>query len=444
MTNAAPTSPALSYADALTAVLRDVVALPAERIPLESSLGRALADDVSSPIALPSWDNAGMDGYAVQRTDVMGARAEHPVTLIVVGSIAAGADPATLPAVAAGVAARIMTGAPMPSGADAVVRIEDTDRGTERVTIMSDRDLAGRGNVRPLGEDVAAGTVVFTRGTTIGASHLGALASVGCATPTVHRQPRVTVLASGDELVLLDRFADVQAGRRIVSSTSYALPALLRQAGADVNLLPLLPDDLPTIRNAIQAAVEDGCDLLVTTGGVSVGAHDYTREALAALGGTLGFWRARIRPGGPIGLGTVLGIPWLGLPGNPVSTMVTGALFAWPLVRRLGGHARVHHAPLQVRMLDAVDTPATLSYFVRVRVTVGGDGQLDAHLAGPQGSNLLRTMAVANALLVVPESVARVEAGMTLSALLLPGAELLSDTPALLAGEALQHQIQSP
>ena len=419
---------ALSYAEALEAVLRDVVSVPSEIVPLEHALGRALASDVHSPIALPPWDNAGMDGYAVRRADVRGATIEHPVSLAIVGSIAAGADPTTLPVVTAGTAARIMTGAPVPNGADAVVRIEDTDRGTSGVAIVSDRDLAGRGNVRPRGEDVSAGAVVFARGTTIGASHLGALASIGCATPPVHRRPRVTILSSGDELVMLDGFDEVRAGRRIVSSTSYALPALLQHAGADVHVLPLLADDLATVTDAVRGAVGDGCDLLVTTGGVSVGAHDYTRDALAALGGTLGFWRARIRPGGPIGIGHVLGVPWLGLPGNPVSTMVTGALFAWPLIRRLGGQHSIHHLPLRVRMLDAVETPAALTYFVRVCLTLGVDGALEARLAGPQGSNLLRTMALANALLVVPESMARVEVGTTLPALLLPGAELLSQT----------------
>jgi molybdopterin molybdotransferase len=430
MTDATTTSTALSYADALHAVLTGVVALEREIIPLEAALGRALAAPVLSPIALPPWDNAGMDGYAVRRADVIGATAEHRISLSVIGSVAAGADPTTLPVVTSGTATRIMTGAPVPSGADAVIRIEDTDRGMARVSILSDRDLAGRGNVRPRGEDVAEGAIVFSNGTTIGASHLGTMASVGCAAPVVHRRPRVTVLASGDELVMLDRFDEVLAGRRIVSSTSYALPALLRHAGADVRVLPLLADDLAAVTDAVRAAVLDGCDLLVTTGGVSVGAHDYTRDALAALGSALGFWRASIRPGGPIGTGRVLGVPWLGLPGNPVSTMVTGALFAWPLIRVLGGHATFHHAPLRVRMCDAVDTPAPLTYFVRVRLTVGADGTVEAHLAGPQGSNLLRTMALANALLVVPESVARVEADMMLSALLLPGAELLSETTA--------------
>ena len=421
-----PNVTALSYHDALQAVLRGVTALDAEMIPLEQAMGRALAQPVTSPVALPPWDNAGMDGYAVRRADVTGASTTAPVALRVIASIAAGANPTTLPHIAAGTTARIMTGAPVPPGCEAVVRIEDTDRGLDVVHIVNDRDLGGRGNVRPRGEDVAEGAVVFDIGATIGASHLGTLASIGAATVHVHRRPRVTVLSSGDELVLLDRFDEVLAGHRIVSSTTYALPAMLRQAGADVRVLPLLPDDLATVTDAIRDAVNAGCDLLITTGGVSVGAHDYTRDALLALNGTLGFWRARIRPGGPIGTGEVLGVPWLGLPGNPVSTMVTGALFAWPLIRASGGHRATHHVPLRVRVTDAFDTLAPLTHFVRVTLSPASDGMLAATVAGPQGSNLLRTMAVANALLVVPESINRVESGMMLDALLIPGGDFLA------------------
>ncbi len=421
--------PARSYEEALAAILEAARAVTTaaeftETVALGDALHRVLAAAVRSPLALPPWDNAGMDGYAVQRAAVAGASPSAPITLRVTGSIAAGADPATLPTVTHDSAVRIMTGAPVPPGCDAVVRIEDTDRGTTSVVITNDRDLAGRGNVRPRGEDIAAGAVVFEAGTRLGASHLGTLASVGAPTVSVYRRPRVTLLSSGDELVLLDQFDEALAGRKIVSSSTYALPALLRQAGADVRVLPLLPDDLQVVTNAIREAVAEGCDLLITTGGVSVGAHDYTRDALAALGGALGFWRARIRPGGPIGTGTVLGVPWLGLPGNPVSTMVTGALFAWPLVRAMSGDVAVHHVPLMAYVRDTMETPAPLTYFVRVTLAVRDDGELEARTAGPQGSNLLRTMALANGLLMVPEAMQRVEPGTRLPVLMLPGVEL--------------------
>jgi molybdopterin molybdotransferase len=252
------------------------------------------------------------------------------------------------------------------------------------------------------------------------------LASIGAHTVHVHRAPRVTIVSSGDELVMLDRFEEVEAGQRIVSSTSYALPALLRTAGADVRTLPLVPDTLGALTAALAGALDDGCDLLITTGGVSVGAHDYTRDALAALGGRQTFWRARIRPGGPLGTGTVREVPWIGLPGNPVSTMVTGALFAWPLIRLLGGHTGHRPLRLPVRFLDSADTPAVLTHFLRVIVSAGADGVPEARLAGAQGSNLLRTMALANALLMIPPDVPRAEAGMTFPAILLPDVPLMT------------------
>ncbi|WP_310569877.1 gephyrin-like molybdotransferase Glp [Gemmatimonas sp.] len=418
----------LSFDEALDAILRqaDGRTTSTEQIALGHSLGRALSAPIRSRVALPPWDNAGMDGYAVNRADVMGATRAVPRVMPVLGMSAAGADATALPWVQQGTALRIMTGAPMPPGADAVIRIEDTDEGIELVTVFDDRDAQGRANVRPRGEDVAAGSELFSRGTTIGASHLGVLASVGAHTVPVYRAPRVTIVSSGDELVLLDRFDEVEAGQRIVSSSSYALPALLRSAGADVRTLPLVPDTLGALTDALAGALDDGCDLLITTGGVSVGAHDYTRDALAALGGRQTFWRARIRPGGPIGTGMVRDVPWLGLPGNPVSTMVTGSLFACPLIRLLGGHAG--HRPLRipVRFLDGADTPATLTHFLRVVLTAGADGLPEARLAGPQGSNLLRTMALANALLMIPPEVSRADAGSTFTAILLPDVPLMT------------------
>jgi molybdopterin molybdotransferase len=413
----------LSYDDALAAILQQVaVARPAiELVPLPESLGRALAQDITSRVALPPWDNAGMDGIATRRADVVGARPDAPRALPLIGASVAGSDPTQLPWVQPGTAMRIMTGAPMPPGADVVIRVEDTRRDGDMVLVLDDRDIAGRGNVRPRGEDIEPGRVVFTAGTTIRASHLGALAAIGLAAVPVYRRPRVTIVSSGDELVLLDRFDEVESGARIVASSSYALPALLTTAGAEVTMAPLVPDTLEALTAALRTAAAS-CDLLITTGGVSVGEHDYTREALTAIGGVQRFWRARIRPGGPIGTGMVGAVPWIGLPGNPVSTMVTGTLFAWPLIRQLGGHTAVCHVKLPVRMKDAAETPAPLTYFLRVALAAGADGTLEARLSGGQGSNLLRSMALADALLVVPESQSRVDPESLMHAILLPDA----------------------
>ncbi|MEN9509910.1 MAG: molybdopterin biosynthesis protein MoeA, partial [Gemmatimonadota bacterium] len=274
--------------------------------PIESALEHALAEPIQSSIALPPWNNAGMDGYAVRRADVIGATAQAPVVLPVIATSMAGADVTTLPVVRPGTAVRIMTGAPMPPEADAVIRIEDTDGGganggganggganggsanggSAQVTITDARDATGRGNVRPRGEDVAEGAQLFAAGTTIRAAHLGVLASIGCATVRVFERPRVTILSSGDELVLLDRFHEVAAGKRIIASSSYALPPLLRSAGADVTVAPIAEDSLAGMTAAVAAALERGCDLLVTTGGISVGAHDFTRDAIDANGGS--------------------------------------------------------------------------------------------------------------------------------------------------------------
>lgn len=415
----------LSYPEALASIISRIAPLDDETVPLTASIGRALATAVSSDVDVPPWDNSGMDGYAVRRADVLGASPGRPATLRVTGTIAAGS--AVGDRIGVGECMRIMTGAPVPPGADCVVRVEDTDGGTSHVRIASDRDAQGRGNIRPRGEDARVGELLFGPGTTLSAAHLGVLASTGHANVRVHRRPRVAIVSSGDELVTLEQFDAVQRGERIVSSNSYALPAWLEQAGAHVDVLPIASDSIDALTTTLTAALDRGCDLLITTGGVSVGAHDFTRDALEAIGGTLDFWRARIRPGGPIGTGTVRDVPWLGLPGNPVSSMVTGFLFAWPVVRRLGGHNRFNHRSIRVRMLDDVSLPAPLTHFLRVTLQQGTDGMLEAHLAGAQGSNLMRVMAAADALLVIPEAVDEVEKGAMFHAMLFPHA-LTTDT----------------
>lgn len=395
---------ALRYAEALRAILDRTKPVATEAVALEDAAGRALAAPVLSRVTLPPWDNAGMDGYAVRKVDVAQATDSAPVMLTVIGTATAGVNPELLPVVRPGTAMRIMTGAPVPPGADAVIRIEDTNGGTEQVLVLNARDCSGRANIRDRGEEVNAGDTLFTAGDMLSASHVGVLASLGCAQVLVYRKPRVTMISGGDELVLLDRFDDVMAQQRIVASSTYSLPVLLRAAGADVTVAPLVADTLNDTTQAVQSALANGCDVVITTGGVSVGAHDYTRAAIVECGGVIDFWRARIRPGGPVGFGHIGNTTWLGLPGNPVSTMVTGELFAWPLVRALGGFLRVKHRTISVTFRGRYTTPASLTYFVRVTLARRDDGGYDACLAGDQSSNLLRTMANADALMVIPES----------------------------------------
>jgi molybdopterin molybdotransferase len=280
--------------------------LPAVDTRLEHAIGLALANDIRASVTLPPWDNAGMDGYAVQRHDVIGATAGAPRVLGVLGAIRAGES--TRFALSSGTCARIMTGAPIPEGADAVIRVEDTDSGERTVQVRNDRDARSvTGNIRPRGEDIRDGELVAAHGDTVSPALLGVLASVGAATVSAHRAPRVVIASGGDELVTVDDIEAVRAGRAIVSSSSYALPALLRATGADVQVLPTLPDDPDRMRDALARALEHDCDLLVTTGGVSMGAHDHVRDVITQLGGRIDVHRVQMRPGGPLSAGHVLG-----------------------------------------------------------------------------------------------------------------------------------------
>jgi molybdenum cofactor synthesis domain len=309
-----------------------------------------------------------------------------------------------------------MTGAPLPGGADSVVRVEDTDRGIENVTIRSARD--SRRNVRRRGEDIATGTVVLQRGTPLGAAQLGVLASVGSASVDVYRRPRVAFLATGDEVVDLDRFSEALDGRKIVTSNSYTLHAMIRAAGGVPLNLGIARDDPADLRERIERA--RGSDLLITSAGISAGEYDYVRTVLAELGVQLEVWRVSMRPGAPLGFGRLDGMPWIGLPGNPVSTMVTFELFVRPMLRRMLGHTRIFRRPVPVTLEETVrSSGAPLTHFHRAVVSVRDDGTLTARLTGPQGSGILTSMALANALLVVPDDRTRVEEGETLHAILL-------------------------
>ena len=370
-----------------------------------------MAVEVRSPLALPPWDNASMDGYAVRAEDIRSASKAAPVVLEVTETIAAGTSSSR--AVGKGEAIRIMTGAPVPKGADSVVRVEDTDAGSERVRVLHSRDAMR--NVRPRGEDVAKGDSVATNGSLVTPGLIGLLASVGRAEVRVYRRPRVAVLASGDELVDVDRFDDVLAGERIVSSNSYSLEAAVNAAGGVPVSLGTVGDDPVEIRDRIA-----GCDwdFLLTTGGVSVGEFDFTRSVIAELGAEQRFWRVRIRPGAPVGFGVIKGMPWLGLPGNPVSTLVTFELFARPAIRKMLGHTMLFRRPIRVRLREQITTAAPLTHFLRAVVEPDGDAFV-ARLTGPQGSGLLSSMARANALLVIPHDRNRLDAGEVIDALML-------------------------
>lgn len=402
----------LAAGEAARRILAAVAVQPALRVPLDDALGSVLAEPVTSPLNIPPWTNSAMDGYAARATDVRGASGAAPVALRVVEQIAAGQFPAR--ALGSGECSRIFTGAPLPAGADSVIRQEDTDYGAETVLIHSDRDAGV--NIRRAGEDIQIGTTVLHAGDSVTAARLGVLASMAVSHPVVYRRPRVGILGSGDEIVDVDQPEEILAGRKIASSNTHTLVALVRQAGGIPVNLGIAADTIGSLREHLERAAD--CDLLVTTAGISVGEHDHLRAALAELDTTMGFWKLRMRPGAPVGFGTIRQQPWIGLPGNPVSTMVTFELFVRPTIRKMMGHRLPFRRTVPVRVLERLTVGATLQHFLRAVVQPGPDGVLDARLTGPQGSGILTSMVAANALLIVPEGQPETAVGSTLQALL--------------------------
>ncbi|MGE0353343.1 MAG: gephyrin-like molybdotransferase Glp [Gemmatimonadales bacterium] len=396
--------------DAARTILAHLDRQPAVRMPLDDALGAVLAEDIVSPLDIPVHTNSAMDGYAARAQDVRGASESAPVRLRVVDRIAAGQVPER--GIGPGECARIFTGAPLPEGADSVIRQEDTDLGVEVVSIVKDRDAGV--NWRRAGEDIRRGETVLRSGEELGPARLGVLASLAVAHPLVYRRPRVGILGSGDEIVDLDQAEDILAGRRIASSNTHTLLALVRLAGGIPVNLGIARDSPESLREHLAAAAD--CDLLVTTAGISVGEHDFLRQVMEELETEIKFWKLRMRPGAPVGFGMMGRLPWIGLPGNPVSTMVTFELFVRPAIRALAGHARPYRRSVPVRVGEAVHLKPRLQHFLRAVVTETPDG-LEARLTGPQGSGILTSMVRANALLIIPEGQFDTPAGATARAI---------------------------
>jgi len=409
-------------AEAARFILSHVKPLETIRRPLREALDAVLAEDVTSPLDLPPWDNSAMDGYAVRSADVTG-----PVELDVIETVPAGHFP--IKALGPGQATRIFTGAPLPDGSDGVIRQEDTEALSQtRVSIRNARD-AGK-NLRRRGEDIRKGAVALAAGTVLGPAQLGVLASVAHDLPAVYRAPRVAFMGSGDEIVDLDRKADILAGRKIASSNSYTLDGMIQRAGGEPVDLGIARDTKESLREHLEGARARNADLVVTTAGVSVGEHDLVRDVLQELGGELKLWRVQMRPGSPLGFGSLFGKPWIGLPGNPVSTMVTFELFVRPAIRRLAGHALPFRRTVPVVLQEAITLGPKLRHYLRAIVQAGDSGTaLTARLTGPQGSGILTSMARANALLIVPEDMPAAPIGAALQAIVLDDPYHVAEPP---------------
>jgi len=402
----------LSAAEAAGRILSEVRRQPPLRTWLDEALGSVLAEDVVSPLDIPAWTNSAMDGYAARGEDVRGASESRPVRLRVIENIPAGHFPSR--PIGPGECARIFTGAPLPQGADSVIRQEDTDQGAATVTIVKDRDIGV--NIRRSGEDIRKGAIVLRAGAELGPAQLGVLASLAVAHPLVYRRPRVAILGSGDEIVDVDQPEAILSGKKIASSNTHTLIALVRQAGGEPVNLGIARDTPESLKAHLSRAMD--ADLLVTTAGISVGEHDYVRAVLEQLGGELRFWKLRMRPGAPVGFGLLGQLPWVGLPGNPVSTMVTFELFVRPAIRKMMGHALPFRRSTTVTAAEPISVKPRLQHFLRGIVTEGRNGP-EARLTGPQGSGILTSMVLANALLVIPEGQFETPAGASVQALIL-------------------------
>ena len=400
----------LTARDAALRILGEVRRQPALRVPLDDALGHILAHDVTSPLDIPAHTNSAMDGYACRAADVRGASAEHPVRLKVVEEIPAGKFPTRR--IGLQECARIFTGAPLPQGADGVIRQEDTDLGAAQVSIFKDRDAGA--NFRRAGEDLRRGALALASGSHLGPAELGVLASLAVSAPMVVRRPRVGILGSGDEIVDVDRPEEILSGRKVASSNTHTLVALVKLAGGEPVDLGIAKDTARSMQEHFERASD--CDLLVTTAGISVGEHDFVKPVLEALGAEIRFWKLRMRPGAPVGFGVLRGIPWIGLPGNPVSTMVTFELFVRPAIRKMAGHASPFRRSVPVRMAEKITLGPKLQHFLRGVVSEGPNGS-EARLTGPQGSGILTSMVKANALLVIPEGQHDTPAGGVVQAL---------------------------
>jgi len=407
----------LTVDEALDRVLAEFTQLPAETITIADGLGRVLAQDIHAANDLPPFANSSMDGYAVRAADIQAAQQNSPVTLNVIADIPAGfTEDVTI---GAGQAARIMTGGPMPAGADAVVPVEQTDdaprgiRGESRIAeppkprVSIYTPVKSGDYVRPVGEDVKAGQIVLKAGRVLRAADLGVLAGLGMPRVQVARQPVVAILSTGDEL--LEAHEPLSPGK-IRDTNGYTITALVQGLGARAIRLGIARDRVEDVHARIQQAIDQRVDLLLTTAGVSVGAFDVVKTVVESLG-SLGFWKVRMRPGKPLAFGKVQGIPLLGLPGNPVSAMVSFEIFARPAILKLAG--RSWHIPtFEAEITEPIHSDGRQTY-VRVRLE-RDNGRLIARSTGNQSSGVLTSLVNADGLLIVPEGVTEVSAGSRL------------------------------
>jgi len=417
----------LSVEEALDQIIGLVHPLELEAVPILEALDRVLGEEIYAEEDIPPFANSAMDGYAVIGADTAGASPENPITLRIIGDVAAGYTSDVT--VTSGTAVRIMTGAPMPDGADAVVRFEDTDEGgrlkggvdagRDRTEISIHVPAASKLNVRDAGEDIRAGERVLDAGTVLRPQEIGVLASVGHPVVRVHRKPRVAVLATGDELLEIEE--PLRPGK-IRNSNEYTNSALVQHYGGIPIRLGIARDNVEDLTARLRAGVEQGVDMFITSAGVSVGDYDVVKDVLDSMG-QISFWQVCMKPGKPLAFGTIDGIPLVGLPGNPVSAMVSFEQFVRPALRVMQGRRATRKQTIEVVLNEDINNRSGRRHFIRAIVTER-DGVYYATTTGEQGSGILTSMVHANALVVIGENVKLAHKGDSVMAQMLDWPEI--------------------
>jgi molybdopterin molybdotransferase len=408
-------SSVISVTEALETILDATPVLGVERVALLDALGRVAAEDVRSERAVPAADNSAMDGFAVRGADV----ATAPARLRIVGMAPAGS--LLSGRVEAGTAARIYTGSIIPEGADTVVRVEDTESADGVVTVRV--PIKPGANVRPRGEDILPGATVLARGTRLGPADIGVLASVGHAEIAVRKRPRVAIVSTGAELVEID---ETPGPAQVVNSNAYALAAAVEEAGCTPILHPIVRDRFEDIRTRFEEAAT--ADVVLSTGGVSVGDFDFVRDALDALGVVRRFWKVAQKPGKPLTFGTIGERLFFGLPGNPVSALVCFAVYARPALRKLAGHRAIHYPVVQAELTNTMKKATNLTEFVRVRLEREGGGWM-ATAGMAQGSGVQTSLSAGAGLLVGPAALTQLDAGKVFPVIVVDGTSFATERP---------------
>ena len=408
--------------EALEQILSTFAPLGPEKVGILDALGRVLGEDVTAPRDIPPRDNSAMDGYALRWQNTRGASPKTPVLLGVTEDIPAGDIPRFK--VGAGQAARIMTGAPIPAGANAVLRMEDTKKAGRKVRIMAE---AGKGqDIRRAGEDVQAGDLVIRRGTVVRPAEIGMLAALGRSFVSVHQRPVVAILATGNELIDIDGPTSPWS---IVSSNSYSLTAQVLECGAIPLQLGIARDNRADLIAKLQAASR--ADVIISSGGVSVGDYDLVKDIMKEVGNRMQFWRVAMRPGRPLAFGAIQGIPVFGLPGNPVSSMISFEQFVRPSLLKMMGHRDLFRTPVRAILEEEVTKSPGARLFLRAVVRRDKD-RFTVATTGDQGSGILKSMVRANGLIVLPEEATGARKGDEVTVQLLDRSLLQTPSPSYL------------